>query len=124
MILFYVAPGIDPDELQSFEAVCDAVHSIKSHKLVSKEQMLLIAELPYKDDRLYRHLTKSLLELRKNPILSMLDVDDTKLNAAYSTLGESSNPEVINIVMLMLIHRSLHSVLYRGGGGNLWISHP
>ena len=64
-----------------------------------------MAELPYNDDIIfYQHLTKSLLDFRGNPILSMLDVDHTELSAAYSTMEEESNPEVFNIPMLILIH--------------------
>ena len=90
----YIALGVNPDELQSFEAVCDTVHNIKSHNSVSKKEMMLIADLPHRDDKFYRHLANSLHCFRKNPFLSMLDVDAMELDAVYATLKERPSPQV------------------------------
>lgn len=92
-----------PDEVESFQTTYDVVHNIKSRKVVSKEQMLLVATLPHNEDQFFSHMKGSLLLFKDDPILSMLDVDLTALKQAYFVMEESTNPEVSNLFTYLVV---------------------
>ena len=86
--------GIVPEEVESFQEICDIIYNIKSHRPVSNEQMLLIANLPHEGDPFYHHVMKKLLVFKNDPILSMLDIDLSELKTTYSAMEKNGNPEV------------------------------
>ena len=86
--------GISPDEVESFDEVCGVIHTINSHKPVSKNQLLLIINLPHEQEVFNCHLIRSLLALKNDPILTMLDIDQEKMDEYFSAVERNGNPEV------------------------------
>lgn len=97
--------AVSPDEVESFDQVCDVIHTINSDKFVSKEQLLLIAKLPHEEALFNCQLKKALLRLKNDPIFSMLDIDQEVLGEYYGVVQTDGNPEVsvtyYNILCLM-----------------------
>ena len=86
--------AVSPDEVESFDQVCDVMHTINSDNFVSKDQLLLIAKLPHEETLFNYQLKKSLLKLKDDPIFSMLDIDQEKLGEYYRVVETDENPEV------------------------------
>ena len=92
--LFNSLTGLKPEEVESFEDVCEVIHTINSHKPVSKEQILQIVTLQDEEGLFNRNLIRSLLDFKTDPIFSMLDVDLTEIKAMLSSVETDGSPEV------------------------------